>query len=91
MSNLCPEYEKHYSNIHLINSFAMIGWPDLSVKGDRKPKDELIHKQSYPAYKYDSDKIPWCLYIPTDEIIIKIIRLCIYITDCQDLFIFEAK
>jgi hypothetical protein len=44
-------HSKNENNTHLVNSFAMIGWPDLSIKGDKITK-ELVHEKSYPDYKY---------------------------------------
>ena len=43
MAKLSPVHSKHENNIHLVNSFAMIGWPDLSIKGDKISK-ELVHE-----------------------------------------------
>ena len=38
MARLSPDHTKHENNIHMVNSFAMIGWPDLSIKGDKITK-----------------------------------------------------
>jgi hypothetical protein len=38
MARLSPDQCKHENNNHMVNSFAMIGWPDLSIKGDKITK-----------------------------------------------------
>ena len=66
----------------------MIGWPDLSVKGEERD-EPLPYKMAYPDYKYQKEYLPMCLYIPTDEIMVKIIRMCIYVDDVKQLFIYN--
>jgi hypothetical protein len=43
---------------------------------------------AYPKYKYQTDYIPICLFKPTDEVLLKIIRAATFITKEED-FIFD--
>jgi len=41
----------------------------------------------YPKSKYFEESNPFCLYIPNKEIMFKMIRACIKVTEPEDLWI----
>ena len=49
-----------------------------------------IRPKIYPNYKYDTEYVPWCIHMPSDEVMIKIMRSCCFVERVQDL-IYYAK
>ena len=79
----------------------MIGWCNLSSikelkaedsdkeKTFSRPDDKYYH-HAYPRYKYETSFFPLCLFKPTDEILIKLMRASLYITK-ESQFVFNSK
>ena len=68
----------------------MIGWADM-IYGDEEIEqtDEQITTLIYPKELYDSHEMPNCIYIPSDEIMIKIMRICLFVKNESELMIYD--
>ena len=86
----CPESSK---TDHLISTFGFIGFSDLTFdKEYRKPVESEVDEHDepapclkYPEYKYEYKVSPMCIYIPSDLLLLKMMRACCYVTQVEDL------
>lgn len=79
----------------LINSFKQIGWPD-PFPNDNLPKNPHLEKYDsyvsdadelvYPQSRSNKDFIPLMIYIPRKELMWKMMRACIGVTDEKELW-----
>ena len=76
----------------MISNFSFIGFPDLTFEKEYKAPlktepDELEDSENlkYPDYKYTYNISPTCIYIPSDLVLLKIMRACCFITKIEDL------
>lgn len=83
MLAFCKEPE---SPLHLIHSFDCLGWPDLSFPKDAdSPPVTTDSGLEYPNYKYIKGQSPLCLFMPSERVLMKIIRACCFIEKIEDL------
>ena len=90
---------KHYykdpesTNLGRITNFNTIAWPDLTFPKEHfidnnDSSTENINDQNqliYPAYKYKSPTPPLCIFLPSEQLMLKIMRSCLGIRDKADL------
>ena len=85
----CPE-QKHSD--HLVNSFEFIGFPDLTFdKEYRKPVESVDpdageddSNLKYPEHRYEYKNSPMCVYIPSDLVLMKMMRACCYLKSAEE-------
>jgi hypothetical protein len=75
---------------YMINSFSKIGWQDpfpndihMSTKCCKKMKKMDIEDLVYPENRMVEGEVPDQVYIPSKELMIKIMRSCIDISHCR--------
>ena len=90
---------KHYykdpepKNLGLITDFNTIAWPDLTFPKEHFIDDPdsntetLENNMIYPPYKYTSTTPPLCIFLPSEQLMLKIMRMCIGIKDRSELVI----
>ena len=61
----------------------MIDIVNLDEKGIEMP-------YIYPTYKYNKDFIPFCIYIPSDAMMLNLMRICCFARMSEQLF-FNVK
>ena len=99
------QFCKHYGepNVHMINSLSMIGLADLqgpkeaeglsTTEKEHIPVDaqeiEYLH-HAYPSYKYQTGYPPSCMFKPTDEVLLKLLRAATFVKNEED-FVFNKK
>jgi len=49
-------------------------------------KEFTAEKLIYPAYKYNKEWSPTCVYIPSKQMLLKIIRACMGVLKVEDLW-----
>ena len=94
--------EKPGCHAHMIDSMAMLGFPEFLKKSEKQSEieettfltntqqnDPKIDRQSpdyqaYPDYKMDSINSPNQLYIPTERVLIQLMRAACYIQKRED-------
>ena len=66
---------------------------DTSFGEDSDEKLDCYHHKNmtYPKYKYRKMYPPTCMYNPSEEIIVKIIRSCLYIDKIEDLVFYNKQ
>ena len=53
--------------------------------------EEVKARVSYPRYKYQNPRqYPICIYIPSDIVLIQLMRMCCYVEKVKD-FVFNLK
>ena len=95
---------KIYDNrnkMFLVNSFAQIGWADPfahesegqdDAKKDQKESIQIPDKfrgNAYDESRYIEGFNPTVIYIPNIEVMLKIMRSCIGVTDARTLWVFN--
>ena len=91
-------WDANYSFIH---SFEEIGWPYPVFEKEKwlqEQKDEyespqytIVNKDGeeqsiiYPKEKFNPEFTPLCTYIPTNKLLIQMMRTAIYVEDTNDL------
>lgn len=79
----CDEPE---NKLHLIHSFDCLGWPDLAFPKEAESSPiETDSGLEYPKYKYTKSQSPLCMFMPSERVLIKIIRACTYVEKVGDL------
>lgn len=83
--------------IHKINSFFDIGWADPFteespngldlIKSIKLPSaaNDLVYHES----RYREEFSPYVVYIPTDDIMFKLMRACLGCSKIEDLWIYQ--
>ena len=83
---------------YLINGFQTIGWSDpypeddLFIKGSLDDGHNLVLPSKvedlvYPKQRYVKEHSPFQIYIPRKEVMIKMMRACINVTEPEDVWI----
>ena len=77
------------SHGYLISSFEAIGWSDPFSEGCKdlilaSPMDELYHSS-----RSDLNRSPLCMYIPSKDLMIKMMKACIGKSDPLQLWIYN--
>ena len=80
--HLHDKKEKH----HLINSFSQIAWLDPFPEDAESLKSSFVEPAKIDDLVYHKSRlkpgfIPWVVYIPRKDIMFKIMRGCIGVTD----------
>jgi len=87
--------EGHDKAAHKIGALADIGWPDpfttksakqslaLVTAGLPEGADDLVYHPS----RYDPHYAPYVVYLPTDEVMFKMMRACLRCQEAQDLWV----
>jgi hypothetical protein len=69
-------FNDYSANNYLINNFECIGWTDPNDMSETKlemgPFDLV-----YPEERYVDDHSPFCIYIPSKPIMVKLMKACI--------------
>ena len=86
--------EEGFRPKHMIYDLEHIGWSDLTYTIDRNKLNvnkKFERYRAYPDYKYKKNCAPSCIYIPTQEILIKLMRACSFITKVNELVYFDDR
>lgn len=79
------------SRPYFINSFWSIGWADPFPDSFSNIDEEfLINREDlvYHKSRYHPDYCPRLIFIPSDQVLVKMMRACIAVDKFQDLWIY---
>jgi hypothetical protein len=92
--SLLQETSKEYfeqlvdTDKYLVRSFKMIGWADM-LYGKEQVEDLEENDLAYPKEMYTLREMPKCIYVPSDEIMTKIMRICLFVRNESELMIYD--
>ena len=74
----------------LINSFNYLNWPDPFPEECKKEPKEFAYLV-YHEWRYTPEYSPLCNYIPTKEVMLKLMRACVAVSDEKQFWFNNEK
>jgi hypothetical protein len=81
-----PEYQPYF-----VNTFGGLAWPDPFPDKTSSVEPELLHDRQdlvYPPSRYRNEASPAMLFLPSKQMILKMMRACMGVTRIQDLWLY---
>ena len=84
--------------VFFINDFKGIGWADPFPEDDKKGKQQAVmelpkdpRKLVYDKTRYSAVNSPYVIYYPSKDIMVKLMRACLGVTQVEDLWIHQEE